>query len=285
MSERPGNWGKWGDEDQRGTLNYITPEVTAAAAKLARTGRVYPLSIPLRAEAPIWPGRHQNWHVAMHRNTQGPGPGGAEDIIMIHTHGTTHMDALCHVFRDGTLYNGWNAAEHVTSRGATRNSIDNVGAIVTRGVLLDVAAHRGVPHLPAGEVITPDELEAVAKAEGVEIRSGDALLIRTGWLATWERDADAFNRSQPGPSIEAARWAGRKEMAVIAADNSAVEAFPVADGLPVHQEFLRDQGGYLMELLDLDALARDRVYESMFVVAPLRLWRGLGSPITPVAIA
>ena len=120
MTERPGNWGKWGAEDQRGTLNYITPEVTAAAAKLARTGRVYPLSIPLRAEAPIWPGRHQNWHIAMHRNTQGPGPGGAEDILMIHTHGTTHMDALCHVFRDGMLYNGWNAAEHVTSRGATR---------------------------------------------------------------------------------------------------------------------------------------------------------------------
>ena len=192
---------------------------------------------------------------------------------------------MCHVFRDGQLYNGWPAAEHVTSRGATRNSIDNVGAIVTRGVLLDVAAHRGVDHLPAGEVITPDELEAVAKAEGVEIRSGDALLIRTGWLATWERDVEAFNRSQPGPSLEAARWAGRKQVAVIAADNSAVEAFPVADGLPVHQEFLRDQGGYLMELLDLDELARDRVYESMFVVAPLRLWRGLGSPITPVAIA
>ncbi|HEX2464733.1 MAG TPA: cyclase family protein, partial [Thermoanaerobaculia bacterium] len=116
MSERPGNWGKWGDEDQRGTLNYITPEVTAAAARLARKGKVYPLSIPLRAEAPIWPGRHQNWHVALHRNTQGPGPGGAEDILMIHTHGTTHMDALCHVFRDGKLYNGWIAAEHVTSR-------------------------------------------------------------------------------------------------------------------------------------------------------------------------
>ncbi|HVR28251.1 MAG TPA: cyclase family protein [Thermoanaerobaculia bacterium] len=284
MSERPGNWGKWGDDDERGTLNYITPEVTAAAARLARTGKVYPLSIPLRAEAPIWPGRHKNWHVATHRNVSGPGPGGAEDILMIHTHGTTHMDALCHVFRDGRLYNGWPAAEHVTSRGATRNAIHNVGAIVTRGVLLDVAGHRGVEHLPAGEVITPDELEAVAAAQRVEIRSGDALLLRTGWLSTWERDADAFNRSQPGPSLEAARWAGCREITVLAADNSAVEAFPVPEGLPVHQEFLRDQGGYLMELLDLDALARDRVWEFLFVVAPLRLWNGLGSPITPLAI-
>lgn len=284
MSEMPRNWQRWGEDDQRGTLNYITAEKTARAAAMVKRGKTYPLSIPLRADAPLWPTRHKNWHVVTSRNTHGPGPGGAEDILMIHTHGTTHVDALCHVFRDGQMYNGYSTAENIQSWGALRNSIDNVGVIATRGVLLDFARHHGVAHLPAEHVITPEEIEAVAHAQGVEIESGDALLFRTGWLRVWERDPEEFNRRQPGPSLLASRWAGEREVAVLAADNSAVEAFPVEGGLPVHQDFIRDQGGYLMELLDLDALAGDQVWEFLFVVAPLRLYRGLGSPITPVAI-
>ncbi len=282
---QPGNWQRWGPEDQRGTLNLITPDKVRRAAALVRRGRVYPLSISLRADAPLWPTRHHNWHVAVHRNTTGPGPGGAEDILMMHTHGTTHIDALCHVFRDGQMYNGYPTAEHVTSAGATRNAIDQVGAIVTRGVLLDFATHLGVDHLAADTVITPEQAEAVAAAQGVAIEPGDALLLRTGWLRVWQRDPGEFNRRQPGPSLAFSRWAAEREVVLLAADNSAVEAFPVEGGLPVHQDFLRDRGGYLLELLDLDELARDRVWEAMLVVAPLRIWRGLGSPITPVAIA
>lgn len=284
MSNHPRNWQRWGEEDQRGALNYITTEKVARAARLVTRGKVYPLSIPLEAKAPIWPTRHSNWHVAVHRNVSGPGPGGAEDILMMHTHGTTHMDALCHVFRDGQMYNGYSTLDNITSAGALRNAIDNVRAIVTRGVLLDFAGHHGLEHLPADHVISPEEVEEVAEAQGVALEPGDALLLRTGFLAVWRRDPEAFNRRQPGPSLEFARWAGEREIAVVAADNSAVEAFPVAGGLPVHQEFIRDQGGYLMELLDLDELARDRVYEFLFVVAPLRLVRGLGSPITPLAM-
>ena len=284
MNASPRNWGKWGTDDQRGTLNYITPEKVRQSAALVKTGRVYPLAIPLKAGGPLWPGRHENWHVATHRNLCGPGAGGAEDILMIHTHGSTHVDALCHVFTDGTLYNGYNASDAIDSRGAKRNAITNIGAIVTRGVMLDVAGHRGVEHLGADHIITPDEIEAVASAQGVAIGSGDAVLFRTGWLKVWNEDKQRYNARQPGPSLEAARWAGEREVAVLAADNSAVEAFPMADGLVVHYEFLRNQGGYLMELLDLDALARDKVYEFQFVVAPLNITMGLGSPITPLAL-
>lgn len=278
------NWGKWGAEDERGTLNYITPEKTARAAALVKTGRVYPLAIPLKAKAPIWPGRHQNWHVATYRNTPGPGPGGAEDILMIQTHGSTHIDALCHIFVDGQMYNGFDAAKSIDARGAARNAITNIGGIVTRGVLLDVAGYHGVDHLPADHIVTPDEIEAVASKQGVAIESGDALLFRTGFIKVWERDPDEFNAKQPGPSLDAAIWAGEREIAAMAADNSAVEAYPQPDGLVVHYEYLRNQGGYLLELLDLEALAADKVYEFMFCVAPLNITRGLGSPVTPLAV-
>lgn len=284
MAGDPANWGKWGAEDQRGTLNYITEDKVRRSAQLVKRGKVYPLAIPLKAGSPIWPGRHENWHVATYRNVRGPGPGGAEDLLMIHTHGSTHVDALCHIFVDGKFYNGYDAEKSLDARGAAKNSISNIGGIVTRGVLLDVAGHHGVYHLPAHHVITPEEIDEVALAQGVTFESGDAILFRTGWLKVWEEDKDTFNARQPGPSLAAAKWAGEHEIAVLAADNSAVEAFPMTDGLVVHYEFLRNQGGYLMELLDLEALAADGVYEFQFVVAPLNITRGLGSPVTPLAI-
>jgi len=281
---QPRNWNRWGAADQRGTLNYITPAKRLAAAQLIKTGKVYSLAIPLRAAAPIWPTRHQNWHIATHRNTHGPGTGGAEDILMMHTHGTTHIDALCHVFRDGQMYNGYSAAEMISSAGAERNSIFNVDVIATRGVLLDMPKYHGVEHLAAGHEITPREVEAAAAAQGVAIGSGDAVLIRTGFMQVWKRDEAEFDRAQPGVNHATALWAGEREVALLGADNSAVEIFPTAAHLPVHQEFIRDQGGYLLELLNLDELAQNQVYEFMFVVAPLRIDRGLGSPINPIAL-
>jgi kynurenine formamidase len=284
MDREPRNWNRWGSDDQRGTLNYITAEKRLEASKLIRSGRAYSLAIPLRAEAPIWPTRHKNWHIATHRNTSGPGPGGAEDVLMMHTHGTTHIDALCHVFRDGRMYNGYSTAQTISSKGAERNSIFNVDAIATRGVLLDLPRHHGVAHLDADHEITPGEIEAAAAAQGIAIGSGDAILIRTGFMQLWERNPEAFDRAQPGVNHAVAEWAGDREIVLLGADNSAVEIFPTPEHLPVHQEFIRDQGGYLLELLYLDELARDQVYEFMLVVAPLRIERGLGSPINPIAL-
>ena len=284
MGREPRNWNRWGPDDQRGTLNYITAEKRVQAGRLIRAGRAYSLAIPLRAEAPIWPTRHKNWHIATHRNTLGPGPGGAEDVLMMHTHGTTHIDALCHVFRDGRMYNGYPTAETITSKGAERNSIFNVDAIVTRGVLLDLPRHHGVAHLAADHEITPGEIEAAAAAQGIAIGSGDAILIRTGFMQQWAHDPEEYDRAQPGVNHAVAQWAGERELVLLGADNSAVEIFPTTAHLPVHQEFIRDQGGYLLELLYLDELARDRVYEFMLVVAPLRIERGLGSPINPIAL-
>ncbi len=283
MSDTPLNWGKWGDDDERGTLNYITEEKTLNAARLVKSGKVYPLAIPLEADGPIWPTRHKNWHVATFRNLD-EGSGGAEDILMMHTHGSTHVDALCHIFSDGKMYNGHSAKDSINATGARRNAISNIGGIVTRGVLIDVAAHHGVDVIDADHIVTPEEIEAIAEAQGVTIESGDALLFRTGWIKVWDQDKVKFDAKQPGPSLAAAQWAGQKEVAIMAADNSAVEAFPLPEGMVIHHEFLRNQGGYLMELLNLEALASDKVYEFQFVVAPLNIKKGLGSPITPLAI-
>jgi kynurenine formamidase len=281
---KPRNWHRWGADDQRGTLNYIDAQKRVQASRLIRTGRAYSLAIPLRADAPIWPTRHKNWHIATHRNALGPGPGSAEDVLVMHTHGTTHIDALCHVFRDGRMYNGYSAGDTVSSRGAERNSISNVDVIATRGVLLDLPKFHGVEHLAADHEITPREVEAVAAAQGVAIGSGDAVLFRTGFMRLWQRDSEEYDRAQPGINHAVAQWAGEREVVLLGADNSAVEIFPTAAYLPVHQEFIRDQGGYLLELLYLDELARDQMYEFLLVVAPLRIERGLGSPINPIAL-
>jgi len=282
--EQATNWGKWGADDERGTANYVTPEVTARAARLVQQGRTYPLAIPLKANAPIWPTRHKNWHVATFRNLSGPGGGGGEDILMMHTHGTTHVDALCHVFADGKLYNGFDASASIDATGTRRNAISNLGGLVTRGVLLDVAGYHGVSHIPAEHTVGADEIEAIASKQGVEIGSGDAVLFRTGWLGVWQQDPGRFDAAQPGLGLDAAQWAGRREVVALGADNSAVEAYPRPGGLSVHTEFIWRQGGYLIELLDLEALAADRVYEFLFVLAPLNIARGMGSPVTPLAI-
>jgi len=281
----PRNWKRWGENDERGTLNYITPDKVRRAAALVRLGRRFSLAIPLQRSAPIWPDRHKNWHITTYSNTAGPGDGGAEDVIMMHTHGTTHIDALCHVFTDGLLYNGFSANQSISSDGARRNAISNVDAITTRGVLIDVAGYHRVEALPHDHEITPEEIQTIANYQGVHIEAGDALLFRTGFMSLWSKDESAYDRAQPGVNLAAAQWAGDREIVLMGADNSAVEVFSGDQDLPVHIEFIRNQGGYLLELLNLDELSREKIYEFLLVVAPLRITNGLGSPLNPIAIA
>ena len=284
MAEQPGNWGRWGDDDERGALNVVTPELISKAAGLVRHGRVYSLAIPLQANAPIWPTRHKNWHTNTYSNTDGPGMGGADDILTMHTHGTTHMDALSHVYYDGRMYNGYPAAR-INARGTDRNAITQVPAIVTRGVLLDLARHAGVEHLDSGHAVTGDDLAACAAAQGVTVEAGDAVLLRTGWLRVWDTDPDRFGAGEPGIGLDGAAWLADRDAVAVGADNNAVEVLPSeGEHLNVHIELIRNRGIYLMELLELDALAADRAYEFLFIVAPLRISHGVGSPLNPLAI-
>ena len=280
------NWGRWGADDERGTLNLLTPEVVSHAAALVKRGKVYSLAMPLAVDGPQWPTRHRTWKVTTF-NVSANGRGGADDVVTMHSHSGTHMDALCHIWYDGQLYNGFSAPEHVTSAGATRNAIDRVPSLVGRGVLLDVAAYKGREHLGATEAISADDLDACAKAQGVEIRAGDILLLRTGWIRVFAQDRDLFYASEPGIDVSTLAWLKAHDIVAVAADNHAVEVMaqvPPAD-LPIHKAAIRDLGLYLVEYLNLEELAADRVYESLVIIAPLPLTGGIGSPVNPIAIA
>ena len=235
------NWGKWGPDDEIGTLNYITPARIAAAARLVTRGKVIALGIPLQRQGPQSGTRARfNPIHTMFRDcgdrpltpaavAEAQGYGGSDDMIVMPLQSVTQWDSLAHIFDSGKMWNGYDASL-VTSEGAARNSIARTtDRIAGRGVLLDVAHHKGVGSLDPGYAITIADLEATAAAEKVEVRSGDILLVRTGHMkryldkGSWDHfDLDPF----PGVSVFATPWLHAKEVAAIATDNYAVEVRP-----------------------------------------------------------
>jgi kynurenine formamidase len=280
------NWGRWGADDQRGTLNYITPEVTQAAARLVRRGVTYDLGTTVGTAAPRTPARLPTIR-STRRRGGATGRAFGDDYLTFNTHTSTHVDSLAHVWWDGQLYNGHDAEVHVTSwDGATRNGIETMGGFATRGVLLDVAGRRGVPHLPHGHRISASELEDTAQAQGVTVRSGDALLVRTGWIHVWSEDRERFLRDTPGLGEDGMlEYLHGHQVAALGADNVAVEAWDPGVVIPLHTPLIRGFGLVLLELLDLERLAADRVHEFLFVASPLRITGALGSPLNPLAVA
>lgn len=285
MGDR-GNWGRWGDNDQRGTLNLITPELIVSAAGLVKSGRIYVLAIPLSEETPVHPVRQPPQHYVKFHGMSGTGRGAAEDVLVVNTHSGTHIDPLSHTWVDGLMYNG-ESAEQVTPKGVTVLSVDKIGAIWTRGALLDVPVYRGVELLEAGELVTPPDLQGCCQSEGVTLQPGDAVLVRTGWYQMSQRDRYRHDHARPGLSSESVDWLIEQDVAVLGVDTFTADPTPPDPATPqgsVHQRFLHKHGGYLIESMDLEEIARDAVYRFLFVVAPLRIKNGLGSPITPLAV-
>ena len=295
----PGNWGRWGPDDERGAANLITAKARLAAARLVVRGEVYSLAIPLKSGA--MPGSPMRAQMIHHMTLDGGDfaagvrlPGGnqaADDYIAMPSQTGTHLDGLAHVWYDDELYNG-HSASRVRSYGATRCGIENVGPIVTRGVLLDIARQHGVEHLPSDHAISSVDLDRCAKAQGTEVGTGDAVLVRTGWYTMFAKDRDRYYAASPGVGAEGARWLADRSVAVVGADNLAFEPTVGANGFEggelastVHRLLIRDYGTYIIELLDLERLAADRVYEFMFSAAPLPIVGGVGSPLNPLAIA
>jgi kynurenine formamidase len=299
IARRVSNWGRWGPDDERGTLNHVTPDVVRRAAACVKRGAVFSLGLPFGADGPQigQGGRVNPIHLmsAVDGRLGGDAeaPRYADDFVTMPLQCGTQWDSLAHVWYGGQLYNGFPAAS-VGAGGAARNGIDKVGAaLVTRGVLLDLARARGVERLSPGEVVTPDALEAAERAQGVRASTGDALLLRTGHLAVFTRDGDrtAYMKTMPGLGIESVEWLHAREVAAVATDTSAVEVIPFEDPalpLPVHALCIRDMGLTLGEMFDLDALAadcaRDGAWEFLFSAPPLRVTGGVGSPLNPLAV-
>lgn len=297
IGKRLSNWGRWGKEDERGTVNLITPDKVAAGAQLARTGRVFDLGIPFGSDGPQPGGGRINPVLLLSETGADQSfPGAfhyADDYVFMPLQSASQWDGLAHVFYDDQLYNGFPASA-VTPHGAHHCSIDKIAkGIAGRGVLLDVARQRGMEWLQAGEAITPDELDAVATAQGVEVRSGDVLLVRTGWRRKFlaERNPAEFMAGEPGLGLACCEWLAEHEVAAVCSDNWAIEVLPgeiETELLPVHMVLIRDMGMTLGEILDFEELsadcASDGVYEFFFCGPPIKFSRAVGSPINPLAI-
>ena len=302
----PHNWGRWGPADERGTLNLLTPDAVKTAAGCVQDGRVLPLAMPIKgstsgpaaATVPHLPHRPLPQHFmsvdggdyAAGSRPVGPGLCLSDDALVLSPHGTTtHLDALCHVWAGDRLYNG-HPATRVRSYGATRCGIDNVGAVVARGILLDVARHRGVPHLDGEDRVGPDELARCAAEQGVDPGPGDVVLVRTGWPAVFAAEPQRYYQPQPGLSFPAGRWLAAQDIAVIGADNAAIagldEAGRFAEPLEedLHLLFLWRHGIHMLEMLWLDELAATGRAEFLFILAPLAVSGGTASPVTPLAV-
>jgi kynurenine formamidase len=293
------NWGRWGADDERGALNLIGPAEVLAATTACRTGRTYPLGLPVqRKGVPVIDFRPAPERYTLFRDTDSSTfkkfgferPIGVnEDMLVLPTHNGTHMDALAHFASGDTIWNGHPAATFEANRGASRCGVEKLGPVVGRGVLLDVAGHLGVDWLELGAPIDSALLEACRAAAGVQIRPGDVLLVRTGWLeffASLRRGA-AVPYEQPGISLDAVEFVADHDIAVVGADNAAVEVIPFDAGraLGVHEALLHDLGVILFEHLVLAAPAADGCTEGLFVAMPLPVTGASGSPVNPVLIA
>jgi kynurenine formamidase len=298
------NWDRFGPLDQLGTANYLTPERVAVAAALVKTGKRFSLGLPI---GPPTPGGYRSeplhfYKFAAGDGVLGGGRGGpkyqtSDDYVVMALQASTQVDGFGHVGGDHTLYNGYWAGLVNAASGARRLGIHRLArhGIVGRAVLLDVARHLGVAHVEAGYGIGPDDLDAAATKQNVEVRAGDIVLVRTGHLG-WKvslpaNSPDAQGHQEPGMSLRAIPWLHDHDVAMIAVDNAACEVVPAESGsrmLDFHVAALRDLGLLIGELFELDELAADcaadGVSEAMFIASPLPVVGGSGSPLNPIVI-
>lgn len=291
-----GNWGRWGTEDQRGALNLIDGPTVLQALRRCKTGKVYSLAIPIGHFAtPQVSDRPNPERLTLAApadsavyETYGAveGVGANEDLIIIPSHAGTHMDALSHVYSEGTVYNGHPAGSFTPKLGAAKCGIEATGSFVGRAVLLDVAAWAGEEFLEAGRVVTADDLESTRSAQGTEVLPGDIMIVRTGWLEARQKPDGPPAGLEPGLGLDAVNFIRDHDIAVVGADNAAIESIPFDKNifLAVHIELLVKLGVTLVEHLWLAELAADRCYESTLVVGALPVTGATGSPVNPIAI-
>jgi kynurenine formamidase len=298
LAKRVSNWGRWGADDQRGTLNFITPEAVQRGAAAVRRGVTFPLSILYDEDGPqtgAIPGRINPKHTMIMANAAFTGDPAdfttSDDLVEMGVQAATHWDALAHVGYEGLLYNNTPDSVVTQEGGAARLGIEHYGPIVTRGVLLDIARLIGVDVFEDNYAIGGDDLAAAERQAGVTVESGDALLVRTGQIEWLRRgDKQRFNDPSPGLGAGAIEYLRDKEVAAVATDTLVFEVWPCEDPavmLPVHMIDLRDMGlvqGQLWHLDDLAAdCAGDGVYEFFLSATPLPITHAVGGPVAPTA--
>lgn len=298
LAARVSNRGRWGDDDQRGTLNLIDADAVRRGAAAVRSGKVFSLALPFDADGPqtgAIPGRDNPVHEMTMVNAAFTGdPAGfttSDDRFSMGVQASTHWDALSHVGYEGLLYNGVPDSV-ITEAGASKLGIDAFGPVASRGVLLDIARLHGVDHFEDNHPITGDELDAAATAAGVTIEAGDIVLVRTGHLHYVRiGEKDRYRMTCPGLSTRSIDWFFDHDVAAVATDTFVLECFPGEDPaqlLPVHMIQLRDMGMPQGQLWDLDELAADCAadgqHDFLLTATPIPLTGATGGVVAPTAV-
>ena len=299
LAARVRNWGRWGAEDEIGTLNLVTDAVVRRAAEEIQDGRRVALGIPLDESGPqtgIVPGRVNPVRTMLsinHPYVRGDPDNfcNSDDTVTMGLQSCTHWDALGHVSYEGRIYNGF-PAEVVNESGATRCGIDKIETLVSRGVLLDIARVKGVDRIEGPYAITGDDLDAAAELGGVEILPGDIVCVRTGHirlLSVGERER--YIAPAPGPSLQSVEWFRTHDVAAVATDSYTGEVFPreiKGTYLPVHLLHLVDMGMTQGQNFDFETLAADCAADGRYAffleASPQPFTNAVGTPVNPVVI-
>jgi kynurenine formamidase len=299
LADKVRNWGRWGDDDERGTANLIDAEAVRRGAAAVKAGQSVSLVMPLGTDSPQEggaPGRFNPVHRMLTVNQPYTGDTDDacfnDDAIDMPLSAATHIDSLAHVTYSGLMYNGHPAALVTDSEGATLCGADKIGPIVTRGVLLDVARATGVHRLAPGHAITGEELDAAVELAGVTLQPGDAALVRTGHMKLYhDGDVWAYNHDSPGLSTRSIEWVWQHDLGVVIDDTYVYEVWPPQDWnvmMPVHMIHIRDMGQLQGQNFDLEALAAacadDGRYEFLFSATPEPVTGACGAPVAAVAV-
>jgi len=303
LADKLRNWGRWGTDDSRGTLNHIDGAAMLRGAQSATAGKLFSLSLEFNRDGLQLPrsGRlnPQLYVTAMDKVLAPANPASRhnDDHVTMGLQSATHWDSLSHVHYDGELYNGHKACDVLTVEGTKAHGVEHLAnpGILSRGVLLDIARLRGVEMLSDTDEITPDDLNAAIDAQGVTISPGDILVIRTGNMRRLVvyKDRELFNQHHPGLTVACAEWLHDHSIAAVAADNQAVEVikaetFEGEMALPMHQLCLRDMGMPFGENWNLEALAADCASDGKFTfllcAPPIGFTGAVGAPVNPTAL-
>lgn len=283
---------KYGPSDEIGAANLLTPDLALAAAKLVKTGKVYRLGVETNSKTPAFGPR--SWALVINQPGQvgggGLGPTKTnynDDIYMGYVGTGSQIDGLGHIGVDNVYYNCNKNSEFVQANGLTKLGIHNLPGIVTRGVVLDMAAYYGKNPVPEGTAFNRKEIDEQAKKQGIEIRKGDVVLFYTGWLSLVGKDDKRFISAEPGLGKEGAEYLASKQVVAVGADTWGLDAIPFEPGVgvfEVHQILIPKNGIYILENIDTAELVKDKAWEFMFTLGASRFTGGVQAIINPVAI-
>ena len=280
---------KWGAGDERGSGNHMKPASVLRATQLIKTGEVIEIAHVLNDKMVINPGRKFDVTVKRTFMNDFSNRRGSNEELVVSEIGQvgTQFDGFAHQSHEDSHYNCFKTGAIATRTGFTKLGMEKVGMLMTRGVLIDVAALKSVDTLPDTYEITPKDLQDALARQRLTLMPGDAVIINTGWNRLWGKDNARYVKSCPGIGVAAAEWLAKQDPMLVGADNWPVEVAPNPDpklSLPVHQVLLVENGIHLLENLKLDELAGKQVYEFAFIMQPLKAQGFTGSTVAPVAV-